>query len=55
MKKSMCGMVFYQAKLVLFSGYIHDFLTDHTPPGASYKDYLTNELHVFDLKEGELF
>ena len=53
MKKAGCGMVFYQAKLVQFGGYIGDSPTGHTQPGASYKDSLTNELHVFDLKEGE--
>ena len=53
MKKAGCGMVFYETKLVLFGGYISDFPTGHTQPGASYKDGQTNELHVFDLKDGE--
>ena len=53
MKKSGCGMVFYQNKLVPFGGYIGDSPTGDTQPGASYKDGRTNELHVFDLKEGE--
>ena len=53
MKKAGCGMVFYQAKLVLFGGYTGGSPTGHTQPGASYKDRRTNELHVFDLKEGE--
>ena len=53
MKKSGCKMVFYQTKLVLFGGYIGDSPTGHAQPGASYKDRKTNELHVFDLKEGE--
>ena len=38
---------------MLFGGYIGDPPTDHTQSGASYKDGRTNELHVFDLKEGE--
>ena len=53
MKKSGCGMVFYQTKLVLFGGCTDVSPTGHTQPGASYMDERTNELHVFDLKEGE--
>ena len=53
MKKSRCGMVFYQNKLVLFGGYIGVPPTGHTQPGASYKDGRTNELHVFDMEEGK--
>ena len=53
MKKTGCRMVFYQAKIVLFGGYVGDSPTGHTQPGATYKDGWTNELHVFDLNEGE--
>ena len=53
MKKTGCGMVFYHNKLVLFGGYTGDPPTGRTQPGATYKDGQTNELHVFDLKEGE--
>ena len=53
MKKRGCGMAFYQTKLVVFGGYIRDSLTGYTHPDASFKDGLTDELHVFDLKEGE--
>ena len=53
MKKSACGMVFYQNKLVLFDGDAGDSPTGSTQPGASYEYGDTNELHVFDLNNGE--
>ena len=58
MRKVGCGMVACDSKLVLFGGYGHP--SDPTQPGADFmKDSKctdvgwTNELHTFDLKEGE--
>ena len=50
-KKIGCRMVCYKQKLVLFGG--HCDTTGPTQPGARYKDHNTNELHTFDLNEGE--
>jgi N-acetylneuraminic acid mutarotase len=58
MKKKGCGMVAFDSKLVLFGGF--GFLSEPTQPGSVFmKDRglteggWTNELHVFDLNEGE--
>ena len=55
----VCGMVAHDSKLVLFGGY--GFPSGPTQPGAEFiKDSRytdgrgwTNEIHTFDLKEGE--
>ena len=59
MMKTGCGMVAYGSGLVLFGGY--GFPCDSTQPGAEfvkddrYTDGVgwSNELHVFDVREGE--
>ena len=52
MRKSGCGMIAYGKKLVLFGGYGIPY--DPTQPGAQFvKRAWTNELHVFDVEEGE--
>ena len=59
MRKSRCGMVACDSKLVLFGG--HGVPSGPTQPGAEfiensrYTDGMgwTNEVHTFDLKEGE--
>ncbi len=59
MRKSGCGMVAYKSSLVVFGGY--GAPSGPTPPGAElilstkYTDSRgwTNELHTFDLEEGE--
>lgn len=58
MRKGGCGMVAYSDQLVLFGGY--GIPSGPTQPGSEfvkskYSDSggWTNELHVFDLKEGE--
>ena len=50
-KKTGCRMVCYKQKLVLFGGYCDT--TGPTQPGASYENQYSNELHTFDLNEGE--
>ena len=50
-KKTRCRMVCYKQKLVLFGG--HCDTTGPTQPGARYEAQYTNELHTFDLNEGE--
>ena len=59
MRKVTCGMVPHDSKLVLFGGY--GIPSGPTQPGAEFiKDSKftggtgwTNEVHTFDLKEGE--
>ena len=59
MRKSACGMIAHDSKLVLFGGY--GYPSGPTQPGAEFiKDSRftdgrgwTNEVHTFDLKEGE--
>ena len=56
MKKAGCGMVVYDSKIVLFGGYGEP--SGHIQPGAKFKKGRsskgrTNELHTFNLKEGE--
>ena len=59
MRKRACGMVAHDSKLVLFGGY--GYPSGPTQPGAEFiKDSRytngvgwTNEVHIFDLKEGE--
>ena len=59
MRKGACGMVAHDSKLVLFGGY--GFPSGPIQPGAELiKDSKftdgrgwTNEVHTFDLKEGE--
>ena len=59
MRKQGCGMVAHDSKLVLFGGY--GIPSGPTQPGAEFiKDSRftggagwTNEVHTFDLKEGE--
>ncbi len=56
MAKQGCGMVHFQNKLCLFGGWGRQ-PTGPTQPGAKYEDYVhgdvvTNELHMFDLREG---
>ena len=51
MKKSGCGMVSYNRCLVIFGGF-GDAPTQ-PQPGSSYNGGYTNELHTFDLLEGE--
>ncbi len=53
MKKLGCGMVPYKKRLVIFGGYGED--PTHPQPGASYQGRRSNELHVFDLVEGECY
>ena len=50
-KKIGCSMVCYKQKLVLFGGECDT--TGPTQTGASYEARFTNELHTFDLNEGE--
>ena len=55
-KKIGCRMVCYGQKLVLFGGRCDT--TGPTQPGAGYESdefgsMYTNELHTFDLNEGE--
>lgn len=60
MKKSACGMVAYDSKLVLFGGYGSPSgpiqrgaeLIKNVGRSTNVRGW-TNELHVFDLKEGE--
>ena len=49
-RKSGCDMVIYKNKLVLFGGY-GDPLASTQP--AQWNGSYTNELHTFDLEEGE--
>ena len=59
MRKVSCGMVAHDSKLVLFGGY--GVQSGPTQPGAEFiksSDFTdgrgwTNEVHTFDLKEGE--
>ena len=59
MRKDGCGMIAFDRKLLLFGGY--NIPSDTTQPGANFikdSNYTdgsgwTNELHLFDLKEGE--
>ena len=59
MRKVSCGMVAHDSKLVLFGGY--GYPSGPTQPGAEFiKDSKftdgrgwTNEVHTFNLKEGE--
>ena len=56
MRKSECGMVTYGNMLILFGGY--GVPSGPTQPGAQFLEDIdgwgcTNELHTFDLKEGE--
>jgi hypothetical protein len=59
MRKIGCGLISYDGKLVLFGGY--GYPSGPTPSGADFiRDRMstdgrgyTNELHIFDLKEGE--
>ena len=57
MKKEGCGMIIYDSKIVLFGGYGEP--SGHIQPGEKFEkpnisDYgWTNELHTFNLKEGE--
>ncbi len=59
MRKTGCGMVAYKSSLVLFGGY--GVPSGPTPPGAEFAQNTrytdgrgwTNELHTFDLEEGE--
>ena len=51
MRKSRCGMVANDSKLVLFGGY--GFPSGPTQPGAEFNGGWTDEVHTFDLKEGE--
>ena len=57
MKKSGCGMVAYGNRPVLYGGY--DSPCGPTQPGAEFvkdaadDDGWSNELHVFDVMEGE--
>ena len=45
-----CGMVIYKNKLILFGGHGHPLAS--TQP-AQWDGRYTNELHTFDLEEGE--
>ncbi len=52
-KKTGCGMVAYNRSLVLFGGR-GDASTQLQPqPESSYQCGFTNELHLFDIREGE--
>ena len=59
MRKSGCAMIAYGKKLVLFGG--RGILSDPIQPGAQFvkdtrytnSEGWTNELHMFDLEEGE--
>ena len=59
MRKVGCGMVAHDSKLVLFGGY--GYPSGPTQPGAEFTRSSrftdgvgwTNEVHTFDLKEGE--
>ena len=56
MRKFACRMIAFDRKLLLFGGY--GIPSAPTQPGAKFiKDSndtdVTNELHLFDLKEGE--
>ena len=56
MRKSGCGMVAHNSKLVLFGGF--GIPSGPTQPGAEFIKATgnrgwTNEVHTFDLKEGE--
>ena len=59
MRKSTCGMIAHDNKLVLFGGY--GISSGPIQPGAEFikhRDFTdgrgwTNEVHTFDLKEGE--
>lgn len=62
MKITGCGMLIYSGKVVLFGGYGLQ-PTGSTQPGAKFVEGSshsgwtygwTNELHIFDLEEGEL-
>lgn len=52
-KKVGCGMLYYEHKLILFGGSSNP--TGNIQPGALYNGRLTNELHVFDLEEGNWY
>ncbi len=60
MRKTGCGMVSYEEKLILFGGYgipsgptqpDAKFIQDSKRTGHGW----TNELHIFDLQKGESF
>ena len=57
MRKSACGMIAHDSKLVLFGGY--GVPSGPIQPGAEFQMKhtdgrgWTNEVHTFDLKEGE--
>ena len=50
-KKRDCGMVSYNRCLVIFGGF--GYAPTQPQPGSSYSRGCTNELHTFDLLEGE--
>ncbi len=57
MKKRGCGMVVYEGKVVVLGG-IGPRPPGPIPPGVEFVEsstgrIFTNELHTFDLEEGE--
>ena len=50
--KTGCGMVYYSGKIVIFGGYCGQ-PTGPTQPGAEYEAGKTNEIHQYNLEEGE--
>ena len=57
MAKCGCAMVYHENAVVVYGGQGNQ-PTGPTQPGAEYADYmdydvLTNECHLFDLREGE--
>ena len=56
MRKRGCGMIVYDSKIVLFGGYGEPY--GLIQPGSKFNKHFanrgyTNELHTFNLKEGE--
>ena len=58
MKKGVCGLISCEKQLILFGGY--GLPSGHTQPGAQFVASMsragygwTNQLHSFNLKEGE--
>ena len=52
MAKIGCGMVYYNGTLVVFGGH-YDQPTGPTQPEAEYDGDRTNEIHQYNLEEGE--
>ena len=50
--KRGCGMVYYEGAIIIVGGYC-GLPTGPTQPGAEYNEGFTNEIHQYNLEEGE--